>query len=107
MRHGIDAIGGDLEIEHRVVAVLLDRLDGVADVGEPPPQLVVAEVGKVNVVVEPVSGELHRAGDCSSAPTMLPWPRANPRSSFAIAVVIRRHTRAVCSIRFPARSAPT
>ena len=34
VRHGVDAVGRDLEVEDRVVAVLLDRLDGVADLRE-------------------------------------------------------------------------
>ena len=50
VRHRVDAVRGDLEVEHRVVAMLLDRLDRVADLGKPLLEFVVAEIGEIDVV---------------------------------------------------------
>src|SRR4029077_14269323 len=59
MRHRVDAIGGDLEVENSVRAVLLDGIDGVADLSKPPAEIVVREGGEVYVVAEPVAGQFH------------------------------------------------
>ena len=53
VRHRVDAVRGDLEIEDRVVAVLLRRLDGVADLRQADAELVIAEIGEIDVIVEP------------------------------------------------------
>src|SRR5205085_2600224 len=80
VRHGVNPIGGDLEVEDRVAAVRLPRLDGVADLGEPLRELVVGEPGEIDVVAEPVAGELHRGAD-SSGSSSSPASSSSSRSA--------------------------
>src|SRR5262249_32982128 len=117
VRHRIHSIRRDLQIEHGVAAVLLHRLDGVADVREASTQLVIAEIGEVDVVAEPVSGELHRGGGCivtrrntSSAPScgLLRLRRTSSRisSKFGVAIISRlmNFSLSMVSMRMRTRS---
>jgi hypothetical protein len=55
MRHGVDAIRSDFEVEDRVISVFFHGLDRVTDVGQTPPELLVREAAQVDVFVEPLA----------------------------------------------------
>ena len=59
VRHGVDAIRGDLQIEDRVVAVCLQAFQRVADVGQPAHQLLIGQAGEVDVVAQPLARQFH------------------------------------------------
>ena len=61
MRHRVDAIGRHFQIEDRVVAVLLDGLDRVADLREAAAEVLIGEAGEIDVIGEPLARELHPA----------------------------------------------
>ena len=69
MRHCVDAIRRYLEIENRIVGVLLDGLDRVSDVRQDFAELLIGEAAEIDVVVEPVTGKFHRQ-NCTRVRTL-------------------------------------
>ena len=61
VRHRVDPIRRHLEIESRVVAVPLDGLDSVSDVGETTTEVRIGKAGQIDVILQPVSRKLHQA----------------------------------------------